>query len=74
MPKVGSYVQRENEVRAWIAAGMALAGIKTQKDLAKKIGMPASSFQYRVSHPETLRLGEIWRLEKIIGSRKGFEA
>lgn len=73
MPKVGSYVQRENEIRAWIACGMALAGIKTQKDLARKIGMPASSFQYRVSHPETLRLGEIWRLEKIIGSRKGFE-
>jgi len=73
MPKVGSYVQKENEVRAWIAYGMAMAGIRTQKDLAKRMGMPASSFQYRVSHPETLRLGEIWQLEKIIGSRKGFE-
>ena len=73
MPKVGSYVQRENEVRAWIAYGMAKAGIRTQKDLAKRMGMPASSLQYRVSHPETLRLGEIWQLEKIIGSRKGFE-
>ena len=73
MPKVGSYAQRENEIRAWIASGMALAGIKTQKDLAKKIGMPASSLQYRMSHPDTLRLGEIWQLEKIIGSRKGFE-
>ena len=69
MPKVGSYKQRENEIRAWIASGMALAGIKTQKDLAKKIGMPASSLQYRVSHPETLRLGEIWKLEKIIGKK-----
>ena len=74
MPKVGSYAQRENEIRAWIASGMALAGIKTQKDLAKKIGMPASSLQYRMSHPDTLRLGEIWRLEKIIGGRKGFES
>ena len=73
MPKVGSYVQRENEIRAWIAYGMAMAGIRTQKDLAKKIGMPQSSFQYRVSHPETFRLQEIWRLEKLIGSRKGFE-
>lgn len=73
MPKVGSYVQRENEIRAWIAYGMAMAGIRTQKDLAKKIGMPPSSLQYRVSHPETFRLQEIWRLEKLIGSRKGFE-
>lgn len=73
MPKVGSYVQRENEIRAWIAAGMALAGINTRKELAKRIGMPESSLQYRFAHPETLRLGEIWRLEKIIGSRKGFE-
>lgn len=73
MPRVGSYVQKENDVRAWIAYGMAIAGIRTQKDLAKKMGMPASSFQYRVSHPETFRLGEIWQLEKLIGSRKGFE-
>lgn len=73
MPKVGSYVQKENEIRAWIAYGMNLIGVRTQKDLAKKIGMPPSSFQYRVSHPETFRLQEIWALEKIIGSRKGFE-
>ena len=73
MPRVGSYTQKENEVRAWIAYGMAMAGIKTRKDLAKKIGIPAPTLQYRVSHPETLRLGEIWKLEKIIGSRKGFE-
>ena len=74
MPKVGSYVQRENEIRAWIAYGMNLIGVRTQKELAKKIGMPPSSLQYRVSHPETFRLQEIWALEKVIGSRKGFEA
>lgn len=73
MPKVGSYVQRENEIRAWIAYGMNLIGVRTQKDLAKKIGMPPSSLQYRVSHPETFRLQEIWALEKVIGPRKEFE-
>lgn len=73
MPRVGSYVQRENEVRAWIAYGMNLIGVRTQKDLAKKIGMPPSSLQYRVSHPETFRLQEIWALEKVIGPRKEFE-
>lgn len=73
MPRVGSYVQRENEIRAWIAYGMNLIGVRTQKDLAKKIGMPPSSLQYRVSHPETFRLQEIWALEKVIGPRKEFE-
>lgn len=73
MPKVGSYAQRENEIRAWIAYGMNLIGVRTQKDLAKKIGMPPSSLQYRVSHPETFRLQEIWALEKVIGPRKEFE-
>ena len=73
MPKVGSYVQRENEIRAWIAYGMNLRGVRTQKDLAKKIGMPPSSLQYRGSHPETFRLQEIWALEKVIGPRKEFE-
>lgn len=73
MPKVGSYVQRENEIRAWIAYGMNLIGVRTQKELAKKIGMPPSSLQYRVSHPETFRLQEIWALEKVIGPRKEFE-
>lgn len=67
MPKIGSYVQKENKIRAWIAYGMNMAGIRTRKDLAARIGMPESTFSYRFRHPENFNLGDIWQLEKVIG-------
>lgn len=67
MPKVSSYTQRDDKIRAWIAAGVKLYGLRTQKELARRIGMPQSTFDQRLACPENFRLGEIWRIERIIG-------
>lgn len=67
MPKVTGYMQRENGIRAWIAYGMNVHGIRTRGELLKRIGMPRSTWDYRIAHPETFRLSEIWMLEKVIG-------
>ena len=67
MPKVNGYQKRETDIRAWIAYGVIVSGVRTKKELAKRIGMPLSTFQYREAHPGTFKLEEIWRLESILG-------
>ncbi len=67
MPKVNTYTEREDRIRAWVAVGILKNRIKTKKDLAKRLGLPLSTFTYRLQHPETFRLSEVWRLEKVLG-------
>lgn len=75
MPRVtiDLYEEKKKEIRAWIDGGMALAGIKTHAQLAKRIRMSPSTFSRRYANPETLTIGEQWKLERIIGGRKGNE-
>ena len=73
MPKVNSYVQKENAVRAWISYGMNINGIRTRQELARRLGMPPSTFSYRYRHPENFNLGDLWALEKIIGKYEVLE-
>ncbi len=67
MPKVASYTEKEDRIRAWVAVGIMKARIRTKKELAKRLGLPLSTFTYRLAHPETFRLSEVWRLEKVLG-------
>lgn len=63
--------QKKKEIRAWIDSGMALAGIDTYAKLAKRLRMSPSTFSRRYANPETLTLGEQWKLEWIIGEKRG---
>ena len=68
MPKVSSaFLDRQNAVREWIGRGIFSQKIRTQKELARRIGMPPTTFSSRISHPENFRLEEIWAIERIIG-------
>lgn len=67
MPRVQSYgADKQNAVRLWIRHGILQKGL-FQKDLAKKIGMPASTLSNRLAHPGTFKLEELWNIEKVIG-------
>ena len=69
MPKVtlDIFEQKKREVRAWIDGGMALSGIRTHSQLARRIGLSPSTFSRRYNHPETLTMEEKWKMERIIG-------
>ena len=72
MPKVSNtFLDHQNTVRAWIGSGIFAQKIRTQKELARRIGMPATTFSYRMAHPENFRLEVIWAIEKIIGKMEG---
>lgn len=72
MPKVSNaFLDHQNTVRAWIGRGIFAQKIRTQKELARRIGMPATTFSNRMSHPENFRLEEIWEIERIIGKMEG---
>ena len=63
--------QKKKEIRAWIDGGMALAGIKTYAQLAKRIRMSPSTLSRSYNGPEGLTVGEQWALERVIGEKKG---
>lgn len=72
MPKVKSAnTDRQNRIRGWIKYGKTVCGLK-HDELAKRIAMPPTTLSYRIAHPETFRLEEFWRLEKVIGEYKEF--
>lgn len=75
MPRVtiDLYEEKKKEIRAWIDGGMALAGIKTYAQLARRIRMSPSTFSRRYANPEGLTLGEQWALERVIGEKRGNE-
>lgn len=70
MPRVKGYLTKENYVRFWLLSGVKqTSGVKTLKTLAKRIGMPQSTFDRRMAHPETFKLSEIWAIEGVFGRK-----
>lgn len=39
----------------------------TKQDLARLCGMPVSTFYKRLDQPESMRAGELWKLQDILG-------
>jgi len=58
------------KLQAWLAAGMAMKGIKSYEELANRAGMNPRTLIHRKLHPETMRMGEIWSLTRIIGGMR----
>lgn len=72
MPKVKStFKDQQNSIRKWIAMGKIDKGLKHDL-LAKRLAMPPSTLSYRIAHPETIRLDEFWRMEKVLGKYQEF--
>lgn len=72
MPKVKStFKDQQNSIRKWIASGKIDKGLKHDL-LAKRLSMPPSTLSYRIAHPETIRLEELWRMEKVLGKYQEF--
>lgn len=72
MPKVSNaFLDQQNHIRGWIQYGKVMHKLK-HDELAKRIAMPPTTLSYRIAHPETFRLEEFWRLEKVIGDYKEF--
>ena len=53
-------------VRSIIKKHMEAQGIKNNKDLAKEINMPESTLNYRLKNPETIKFGEMHRINKAL--------
>ena len=71
MPKVKSlFLDDQNELCKWIRIGLIEKGI-SQKELAKRIGSPVSTLQYKLTEPGRFRLLDIWRIERVIGPFRG---
>lgn len=70
MPKLRNRdpdIERKLRIQAWLAAGMAMKGIRTYTDLAIKAGMQPRTLTRRREHPEDLRMSEIWAISRVIG-------
>ena len=73
MPRVSKYdLDRRDDIRKWIQMGILLKPIRTHKELARRIGMPATTFSYKFNDPGKFRVDEIWRIEQVIGSLMDF--
>lgn len=71
MPKVKSlFLDDQNEVCKWIRIGLIEKGI-SQKELAKRIGSPVSTLQYKMADPGKFRMSDIWKIERVIGPFRG---
>lgn len=71
MPKVNTFENQKSRIQKWIACGKIDTGLKHDL-LAKRLSMPPSTLSYRIAHPETIRLEELWRMEKIFGKYQEF--
>lgn len=68
MPKtkaIGLYADRKEAVRRVINIGLARNGL-TGKDLDRRNIININTFVKRKANGETLRLGEIWSLDKVL--------
>lgn len=68
MPKVklSDYEQKRLIARATIKHRMEIKQISV-KGMAKRLNRPASTLYNRFSHPEILRLDDLWMLVTILG-------
>lgn len=63
------YQRREDEVKILIAKAKVRNNL-TDAQLAKKIGMPHSTFGKQKLHPGRMRLDFLWAIEKMAGDRE----
>ena len=47
-------------------------GLDVPRELARRLGMSPTTLSYRITHPETIRLDEFWRMEKVLGKYQEF--
>ncbi len=68
MPKtkaIGIYADRKEAVRRVINVGLARSGL-TGKDLSRRNIININTLAKRKTEGETIRLGEIWALDKVL--------
>lgn len=75
MPKctLDPFDKKKKELRAWIDGGIALVGIRSHAELARRIGISPSTFCRRYKHPEELTKAEEWAIEKVIGKKEAIQ-
>ena len=72
MPKlINPTLEKQNRIRGWIKYGKTMRGLK-HDELARRLGMSPTTLSYRITHPETIRLDEFWRMEKVLGKYQEF--
>lgn len=59
----------DNVDAAWIIGGLALKGM-TRADLAKKMKIPQSTLNWKVSHTDKLTQADVKLLSKYIGTKR----
>lgn len=69
MPKKSYYQRREDELKILIAK-VKVKNDLTDEGLAKKIGMPLSTFRKAKMRPGSMRVGYVWLLEELAGIGK----
>ncbi len=62
------YQQREDEIKIMISEAKVKNNL-TNESLAKKIGMPLSTFSKLKMTPGKMRLDSIWLIEELAGRR-----
>lgn len=65
MPK--SYYQRREEELKILIAEAKVKNNLTDAALAKKIGMPHSTFGKQKLHPGSMRMDFVWAIERLAG-------
>lgn len=65
--------QNKVRLREWVHIGVELKEMSLN-DLAKKTGINRSTLANRLVHPETFRAGEIWAIERIVGSLEAYDS
>lgn len=66
MLKKNYYKQREDDMKILIATAKVRNNL-TNEALAKKIGMPPSTFNKKSCHPGLFRCSQLWLLEELAG-------
>lgn len=69
MIKKSYYQRREDELKILISKAKVRNGL-TDEGLAKKIGMPLSTFRKQKMHPGSMRMDYVWLLEELAGIGK----
>lgn len=62
--------RKKKEMRAWIDGGIALAGIRSHAELARRIGVSPATFSRKYARPETMTKADEWAIERIIGKKE----
>lgn len=63
------YQRREDELKLLISEAKIKNNL-TDKELAKKIGMPYSTFGKQKLHPGLMRMDFVWLIEQLAGRKE----